>query len=94
MFRNVEKEASSKALNDAKIFSNNHVQFLKKHPPKISLASDGEINFFWKKEGLIADLGFYGDKTYSYYIKIGNKEYLKDDAKIEEALTTEILDQF
>lgn len=94
MFRNVEKEASFEALNDAMIFCNNHTQFLDKNPPQISLANDGEINFFWKKEGIVADLGFYGDGTYSYYIKIHNKEYLKDDAEINELIPAEILDHF
>lgn len=94
MFGNVEKEASFEALNDAVIFFKNHAQFLDKNHPQISLANDGEINFFWKKEGLVADLGFYGDGTYSYYIKIHNDEYLKDNAKIDELISKEILDHF
>lgn len=36
--------------------------------PKISLVSDGEINFAWDGEGIYVDLGFYGDgEGGSYY---------------------------
>ena len=35
--------------------------------PHISLATDGEINFFWNLVNFRLDLGFFGDGTYSYY---------------------------
>ena len=35
--------------------------------PHLSLADDGEINFFWGQDGIHIDLGFYGPGTYSYY---------------------------
>ena len=50
--------------------------------PHISLADDGEVNFFWKNdEGIYVDLGFYGTGTYSYFAKDG-KGYEDDDEKI------------
>ena len=35
-------------------------------PPHVSASGDGEIDFYWKQNGLILALGFVGDGTYSY----------------------------
>ena len=37
--------------------------------PEISLADDGEVNFFWKNDGVYIDLGFYGTETCSYFAR-------------------------
>ena len=37
--------------------------------PEISLADDGEVNFFWKNDGVYIDLGFYGTGTCSYFAR-------------------------
>ena len=68
------------------------------HSPYIAFAHDGEINFlwqssFWQKDGesespLHIDLGVYGDKTYSYYMRDSKGvEYMADDQKVEGGLT-------
>ena len=36
-------------------------------PPSIGIADDGEINFYWKFDEILIDLGFYGNGTYSYF---------------------------
>ena len=50
-------------------------------PPMVSMAGDGEINFFWCREsdGLKVDLGFFGTGTYSCYARKGEREVFKDD---------------
>jgi hypothetical protein len=61
--------------------------------PHISLAADGEINFFWDKEGERIDLGFYGTGVYSYYIRLrGGAEYFGDDVALGDNIPEEILD--
>lgn len=42
--------------------------------PDITLADDGEINFFWKARDIHVDLGLYGTGTFSYFAK-------KDDGR-------------
>lgn len=36
-------------------------------PPSVALADDGEINFYWRQEGLFIDVGFVGDSKMHYY---------------------------
>ena len=61
-------------------------------PPMVSMAGDGEINFFWCREsdGLKVDLGFYGTGTYSCYARKGDREVFKDDAPAEKGLLGDI----
>lgn len=35
--------------------------------PHISVAEDGEINFFWRSDSTYIDVGFYGDNLIHYY---------------------------
>lgn len=59
--------------------------------PSIDVADDGEINFFWKSEGLHIDLGFYGTGTYSYFARRSNGESFKgDDIPASHGLTEEL----
>ena len=37
--------------------------------PHVSVADDGEINFFRRQEGLFIDVGFYGDGQIHYYVQ-------------------------
>lgn len=39
-------------------------------PPILGVASDGEINFFWRFGILIIDVGFYGDNLIHYLIRL------------------------
>lgn len=36
--------------------------------PYVALADDGEVNFFWRQEGLLIDIGFVGDGMMHYYV--------------------------
>ena len=36
--------------------------------PEVALADDGEINFFWRRDGLLIDIGFIGDGMMHYYV--------------------------
>lgn len=61
--------------------------------PHISLATDGEINFFWKTEKGRLDLGFYGSGTYSYYARAADgTEYMEDDCPSGSHLPKKILE--
>ena len=59
--------------------------------PYISASSDGEINFFWKKNSLTLDLGFTGDGYYSYYASFPDgAEIVEDAAALNDPLPKEI----
>ncbi len=46
--------------------------------PFISLASDGEIDFWWDLDNLKLGVDFFGDGTYAYYGKtVSNKTIIK-----------------
>jgi hypothetical protein len=88
----VAKVPTRKAINDAEIFARNLMRN-KVVVPHISLATDGEINFFWKKGGIVVDLGFFGDGTYSYYAKgLNGEEFMEDDIPSEQKLPQSIID--
>ena len=36
--------------------------------PQVALADDGEVNFFWRGDGLLIDIGFVGDGSMHYYV--------------------------
>ena len=38
--------------------------------PHVSVADDGEINFFRRREGLYIDVGFFGDNQIHYYVQV------------------------
>ena len=61
-------------------------------PPTVTLAGDGEINFFWDREsdGLRVDLGFYGTGAYSCYARKGDMEVFADDVPAAAGLRAEI----
>ena len=60
--------------------------------PSISLASDGEINFYWNFNRNILDLGVFGDGYYSYYFRSNEgKEIFADDRPIKSIVDDEIL---
>ena len=63
------------------------------YEPHISLASDGEVNFFWQIEGgAVLTLGFVGDGVYSFYFKSKEgMELLKEDVPSSEMLPDTIL---
>lgn len=48
--------------------------------PEITLADDGEVNFFWKSDGVHVDLGFYGTGTCSYFARGRDGRRLYGDA--------------
>ena len=60
--------------------------------PTISLASDGEINFYWDFNRNILDLGVFGDGYYSYYFFSNEgKEIFADDKLIKSFINDEIM---
>lgn len=83
---------SRQAIEDAKDFIHLLRDF-KIILPYISLANDGEINFCWKDNDFILDLGFYGDKTYSFYLKTTEgKKFHGDEIQVCSNIPQEILD--
>ena len=38
--------------------------------PHVSIADDGEINFFVRRPGLFVDIGFFGDGQIHYYVRV------------------------
>ena len=55
-----------KAFEDAYVFIQ-QLDLTSIPTPIITLADDGEVNFFWENESVYIDLGFYGTGTYSYF---------------------------
>lgn len=81
-----------RAADDAEYFAIYNLHRGDMRTPKISAASDGEINFSWKNEKGLIDLGFFGDGSYSYYAKLSTgEEFISDESEIKEALPTELL---
>lgn len=63
------------------------------HKPIISLANDGEINFYWNFDGSVLDLGVFGDGCYSYYFRSKDgKEIFVDGRPISFITNDEVLD--
>lgn len=85
-------KASKKTIVDAEELA----RILFKHKilePSISLANDGEINFYWNFDGNKLDLGVFGDGCYSYYFlgKDGS-ELFADDREVKSIVNDEILE--
>lgn len=60
--------------------------------PIIAPSNDGEINFFWEKQGGIVDLGLYGNGTYSYYARTTTgEEFFGDDVPVSKMLDREVV---
>ena len=58
--------ALARAVNDA-------LRFIDVIPatttlPQVALADDGEVNFFWRGDGRLIDIGFVGDGMMHYYV--------------------------
>jgi hypothetical protein len=61
--------------------------------PHIGASSDGEINFYWKNDRFLLDLGFDGDGYYSYYARLPNGgEIIENGASLAKPLPQEIID--
>ena len=50
--------------------------------PEVSVAGDGEINFYWDFEGVFIDVGLFTDNKIYYYINIGAIGVDEDGAEI------------
>ncbi len=50
--------------------------------PQVALADDGEVNFFWRQDGLFIDIGFVGDGMIHYYVS-ADAEGVDSDASIQ-----------
>lgn len=60
--------------------------------PYVSLANDGEINFYWKTPRLALDLGFTGTGQYSYYGETPDGvEFAEDGADIGRPLPSDLI---
>jgi hypothetical protein len=85
------KAPSRAAVRDAECFTHILVRD-DVYAPSISLATDGEINFFWMLPHFRLDLGFYGEGTYSYYgTTTTGDEFLADDVSVSTPLPAQIL---
>ena len=73
------KQATAEAIEEAKVFIDllNEKGLLSRNP-HLSLRNDGEVNFWWKTERGVLDLGFYGTGVYSYYAYAYGTEYMAD----------------
>lgn len=80
------------AIKDAEIFARYLFSFGKINSPYISASGDGEINFYWKRDDFLIDLGFTGNGSYSYYANLPNNcEIIEDEASLNELLPQEII---
>ena len=50
--------------------------------PYVALADDGEVNFFWRRDGLFIDIGFVGDGMMHYYVS-ADAQGVDSDASIQ-----------
>ena len=78
------KNITRQAVQDALAFS---TALQPKVQPIVSFADDGELNLCWKSKepDLMADVGFYGNGTYSYYARSAGKvELMRDDVPASE----------
>ena len=50
--------------------------------PYVALADDGEVNFFWRRDGLFIDIGFVGDDMMHYYVS-ARAQGVDSDASIQ-----------
>ncbi|MNF91786.1 hypothetical protein D3C84_744010 [compost metagenome] len=83
----------SGAIDDAEQFTSNLLPSDGFTLPTVTAASDGEVNFSWKNSLGYIDLGFYGDQTYSYYVRLQNgEELLSDESPLSESLPTKVID--
>ena len=83
---------SSRCVLEAESFCVRHIATHLVISPEITAASDGEINFHWKTERGLVDLGFYGDGVYSFFAKESSgKEYFGDAKHISEMLPPGVL---
>jgi hypothetical protein len=61
-------------------------------PPRIGLAADGEITFFWQNPKITIDLTIAGDGTYAYFVKPDcDRPFFEDGAPVTENFPKEIL---
>lgn len=77
---------SEKAFQDARdfILTLPLAQMVK---PAIHIASDGEVNFHWAGPNYQIDLGFYGDKKFSFYGAMeGHDPILGDDVSVKDGI--------
>lgn len=50
--------------------------------PEVSVAADGEVNFFWDSEGVFIDVGLFSDDKIYYYINVDAIGVDEDGAEI------------
>jgi hypothetical protein len=81
------------AVEEAELFTRYIFSYNAIISPYISASNDGEINFYWKKDTFILDLGFFGDGSYSYYAHLpSGLEILEDQVSLHAYLPQEIVD--
>ena len=50
--------------------------------PHISVAEDGEINFFWRSDSTYIDVGFYGDNLIHYFARADESDIDKEMSEL------------
>ena len=73
------KAPSHSAISDALRF----IDLLPNQSPNISVsvADDGEINFFKREQGVFIDIGFFGDGKIHYYVSVEALGIDRDDSR-------------
>lgn len=72
------RPASRAAYDDARGFLG-HLKELPELPlPSPQISPDGELGLYWRRPGVFADVGFYGDGTLSFYAKAHREEFGSD----------------
>lgn len=67
---------TSEAIQDGHYFID--MLPIDRKPPILEIATDGEINFFWRFNEIVIDVGFYGDKMIHYFIKMDTGEVVSE----------------
>ena len=85
--------ATSRACEDAEGFARALFQVPNLIAPRIGMAADGEISFYWKTPRVVLNLGFVGDGTYSYFAKTSvGLSFADDSAPAIQLLPQALLD--
>lgn len=89
--RRESRAASPAAVDEAERFARG-INWQEHQPPVVSLTDDGEINLLWQTDDLYLDIGFIGDRTYTFFGKTKDgRTFLGDDVHISNPLQAELL---
>lgn len=82
--------ADEHSVRDAIALARKLVQERISKYPAIGLDEDGSFTFYWKDPDFVIDLSVYGDGTYSFFARCGDKSYSVDEAHIADPINREL----